>query len=96
MEDITIPSAKGDLVHAVWTERNPNVYNEQIQARTMPGRNGTTRVDIRLWKDDNINGYTGPTKAGFNFATDRYPKIKKAILEIFEELDKYLEETEDA
>ena len=92
MEDITIPSAKGNLVHAVWTLLNPNVHSEQIQARTMKGRKGT-RIDIRLWKDDNIGNYTGPTKAGFNFTVDHYPKFKKAMLEIFEKLDKHLKET---
>jgi len=91
MDDITIEKARGKIVHAVWTEKNPNVYNEQIQARELPGRNGTVRVDIRQWKDDNIGGYTGPTKAGFNLAADRYPKWRNALLEIIVALDKHLD-----
>lgn len=90
-EDITIESARGKIVIGAWTETNPNVYMEQIQARELPGRNDSVRIDVRVWKDDNIQGYVGPTKAGFNFAVDRYHKWRNAILEIIDALDKHLD-----
>jgi hypothetical protein len=95
MENITIQNAKGKVIEAVWTEQNPNVYSEQIQARAMSGRNGKTRIDIRLWKDDNIGNYVGPTKAGFNIASDRWPKFKEALLECIKAADKYVKSISD-
>jgi len=89
MDDITIPEARGELIAAVWTEQNPNVYSEQLQARILPGRKGS-RVDVRLWKDDNIGDYTGPTKAGFNISEDRYPKWRDAMLKVMEAVDVHL------
>lgn len=90
MDDITIPDARGELIAAAWTLQNPNVHSEQIQARVMPGRNSTLRIDIRQWKDDNIGGYTGPTKAGFNLPETLYPKWRDAMLEVIEAVDIHL------
>ncbi|NIM46443.1 MAG: hypothetical protein GTO54_12630 [Nitrososphaeria archaeon] len=89
MEDITIENAKGELIAAEWTTQNPLVYSEQIQARAMQGRNGT-RIDIRQWKDDNVGGYKGPTKAGFNLSEDLYPKWRDAMLRVIEAVDVHL------